>query len=256
MSSSSCTAATTRVLAGFQKTRGTSSSKLRTARGLVIIALALCGACDGPKPCRGSIKEGASFDVEIVEKWDENSQYAFEAPPAEVAELYDISLPSCQIDDVKLGDTYRWKINDTRPGDGYPDDCYYALCPDDFPTLGKRFSRGSLGINQGAFACTSSDQIAKVRDCEIGRFVGLMSVDDSADLFDEPRIGKKPPAVVVRRYLFSPENSELQCADATRVFPEEAMMSWPPPGLDFVDPQEPSNYWECADAWVVRLKKK
>jgi|GEM_PF-5385579 len=204
------------------------------------MTLALCGACDERDPCRGSLKEGESFEVEIVEKWDKDSQYAFES-----ASSSELSLPSCQIDDVKLSKSYTWNIDDTIRR-GHDNGCYNALCPDDFPTPSESLSSNrTLGEYVARYSCTSPNRIVKVGACEIGRFVGLMHADASADLFDEPVIGKKPPAVILRRFLFSSENPELQCAEPADVFPDEAMSN-----------DLSGDYWECADAWVVRLKKK
>lgn len=214
------------------------------SRALLLVALAVCGACE-EEPCRGSLEKGASLDVEIIEKWDQGSRFTFEAPSEESADFSDLSLPSCQIDDVKPGSLYRWKIEDVSSGHG-SSGCYEALCPDDFPTPSVSLSSNrTLGVNQGAFVCISPDRITKLDGCELGRFVGLMKGDETVDLFDEPTIGKRPPAVIVRRLVFGPENPELQCADPMSVFPNDAMMS--DPGGD---------YWECADAWVVHVKKR
>lgn len=200
------------------------------------MALALCGACDERDPCRGSLKEGESFEVEIVEKWDKDSQYAFQA------ESSDLNLPSCEADDVKVGKSYAWNIDDTSRS-GHDNGCYNALCPDDFPTQSKGLSsRQTLGDDGASYSCTSPDRIASIDGCDVGRFVGLIHADLKVDLFDQPKVGKKPPAVLLRRLLFGKGNPELHCEEPMAVFPDETMIS--------------AEAWHCADAWVVRLKKK
>jgi hypothetical protein len=139
--------------------------------------------------------------------------------------------------------TYDWRITETMEG-GHYTNCYTPLCPSDFPTKSVTLSDGTY--RGGSWLCVNPERKVSEQACEAARFVGLEEINRRTDPFDTPVQGELPPVVLIRKLRYG-ENGvdKLSCTDPSVIFPDESLM-----------PSTTGDFYECADAWVVHLKKK
>ena len=182
-------------------------------------------------PCSDQVGKGDTLDVEIVERWDESSRFAFSE------EYSDPQYPAtCNRNDVKPGQRFSLKLTEVSSGS-----CTDPLCPVDFPTKSEPDeSQPAPGFDE---LCRRTDRKIRVSDtCEIGRYVSLRQGNPGVDAFDEPQEGKAPPTILVLQYTGVEGAVNLVCDSPASLFPPDAEAS---PGI-FV----------CTDYWVVSVKKR
>ncbi len=180
-------------------------------------------------PCSDQAGKGDTLQVEIVERWDENSRFAFEARDPQYPAI-------CNRNDVKPGQRFRLELKEVSASRT----CTDPLCPVDFPSESEPDEpQPAPGFDE---LCRRTDRKIRVSDtCEIGRYVSLRQTYPGVDPFDEPEEGKTPPAILVLRYTGLEGAVDLVCDSPASLFPPDAEAS---PGV-FV----------CTDYWVVRVKK-
>jgi hypothetical protein len=183
-------------------------------------------------PCSGDVAKGDTLQVEIIERWDESSRFAFD--DAVYPDVPDSEHPvRCGRNDVKPGQRFSFELKEEDIGI-----CTHLLCPSDFPTESAPYNDGSSsGLD---YLCSRiGGKVRLSSTCEASRAVGLR-VNISSDTFGDPQEGETPPVILSLRYFSAKDSANLSCDDPESVFTPDA--------------ENESNVFECADYWVVSVR--
>jgi hypothetical protein len=219
---------------------GSSSGWAHSLKGLLPVVLAILAGCSPKDSSCTELDKGDTLEVEVLEPWTSESAYALPARERWPAELF---LPPCAASDVE-NTTYTLRLSRVLER-AQDDGCYLPVCPDDFPTTST--SVNDTGYDAAAHhLCVNSDRKTRIKSCEARRVVSLQQIEADANPFADPVPGEIPPVVLIRRFLFGVADGSTTCDEPGDIFSEESRMT------NDVD----GEYYECADAWVVRVSKE
>lgn len=203
----------------------------------VAIAALLCAAlscsCSEPESCT-RLEKGSSYEITLLEKWDENSSFAY-------FDRFTEQYPPCNVQEVDF------KTQVITIGDGElrsRNQCYDPICPSDFPTPSTEAPSPAL-VLRGDAQCHNDNRLVTFGACTVWRYVALERVNLDKQVFDEPEPGKRPPLVLVRMLGWQ-DSPELKCDEKSTIFPDDATQQ-----------NSLGEQWQqCVDSWVVTVRKK
>jgi len=206
----------------------------RIAIAVALLATLFC-SCSEPESC-SRLEKGSSYEITLIEKWDENSSFAF-------FDRYSEHFPPCNVQDVDLGA----RVITIDDGElRSRNQCYDPICPNDFPVPSNAEAQSPAVMRRGQVECYNDERLVTFGSCTVSRYVALERVNFDQQVFDEPEPGKRPPLILVRGFGWH-DSPELKCDDKSAVFPDDAVQR------DSLG--EPWGH-QCVDSWVVTVRKK
>lgn len=226
---------------GYESSRGRRGSLTGRLPVLIVLVAGTSSAgCRADVSSCTDLDKGDAIMVEVLEPWTSASAYALAPRERWPAELF---LPPCASSDV-TNTTYALRIGRVRER-AQDDGCYMPVCPDDFPTASSAVN--DSGYDAAAHhLCVNSDTKARIESCEARRVVSIQRLAADADPFATPVPGQIPPVVLIRRFLFGAADGTTECDTPSDICPEDSRMTNDTEG----------DYYECADAWVVRVTRE
>lgn len=201
----------------------------RSLRCSAVALLSLIAGCQVNPPCTEGLHRGDKLEVEVIERFDEGSTFAFR----------DVTYaPSCGQgfdDDFELGAKRLLELQ-TAWTEGR--ECADLACPSDFPSQGEATNDGHGFTVVGQYVCIAMTDVAVSDTCMIKRSVTVDGLS-ATDAFDAaPVAGQTPPAIARRFYSASADD----CPEFRELFPADAV-------------RDDTGTVFCGDAWVLVVRR-
>jgi|GEM_PF-3886497 len=187
----------------------------------------LAGACHEVEPCNQLVHDGDSFDVEVLGLID----------PSLAPQGLD-GLPSCNLDDVRIGARTHVQLDHSLGGD-----CYNFACPEDLLPSPDGLSSDSTGPSGGGLdVCVGDRALVNLSDsCTAGRYVSLDTYNTVKSIYDSP----SPEGITAVRLFraLGTRGGNVDC-------------SQPPPEYPGVSDASAGSGFFCADLWNLKVTKR